>query len=297
MNSVSNRALVNFIIDTAIAGAFVVSAVSGLVFLLPAEWLTLSASSATALGVDYATWRTLHDWTAVIMIAGVALHTGLHWRWLTSMVRRLAGGGRAQARPTGTAPDRRARPAGAAAATPAPLASRASAPQAASAPVRELREGASRRSGARDGLTRHAFLKRAGAVGAAALVGGLVGRSAASSAVSWLDDGSSTSTTSSTTSVAQESVTGLGSAGDSESGAQSSAGTADGDQSAQTVTPAARVTIDAGRCTGCGRCLQACPYGVFATSGSTVAVSDAQACRLCGRCTHVCQARAITLNG
>lgn len=293
MNRVSNRALANFVVDTAIAVAFVVSAVSGLVFLLPAEWLTLSASATTALGVDFATWRTLHDWTAVIMIAGVALHTALHWRWVTSMVRRLAGGGRAQARPAETPPDRLARPAGTAAAPPAPLALRTSAPRAASAPARAFRDGSSRGSGTRDGLTRHAFLKRAGAVGAAALVGGLVGRSAASSAVSWLDDGSSTSSTSSTTSVAQDSATAPGSGG---SGTQGSAATAAGGESAQTVTSAARVTIDAGRCTGCERCLHACPFGVFAASGSAVVVSDAEACRLCGRCTQVCQAGAITLN-
>lgn len=258
MNNVSNRALVNFVVDTAIAVAFVVSAVSGLVFLLPAEWLTRSASSTTALGVEYASWRTLHDWTAVIMIAGVTLHTVLHWRWVTTMLRRLAGGRRAQAAPAG------------AAAVPAPSASRASAAHAASSPAREHLDAAPRGSAVRDGLTRDAFLKRAGAVGAAALVGGLVGRSAAISAVGWLDDGSSTSSASPTTPVTQDST--------------------------QTVSSAARVTIDAGRCTGCGRCLQVCPFGAFAASESAVVVSDAEACRLCGRCTQVCQVGAITLD-
>jgi len=274
MNRVSNRALVNFVVDTAIAAAFVVSAVSGLVFLLPAEWLTLSASSTTALGVDYATWRTLHDWTAVIMIAGVLLHTALHWRWVTTMVRRLARGGRTDRRSAATDFPRSK------AAVPVPLESQADARATAAAPAFEASAGGSRESVERAGLTRHAFLKGAGAVGAAALVGGLIGRSAASAAVSWLGESSSTSGTASTTSASQ-----------------SSAGTTGTGGSAETTTSTARVAIHTGRCTGCGKCLQVCPYGVFTANGSTAVAANADACRLCGHCVQVCPAGAITLSG
>jgi NAD-dependent dihydropyrimidine dehydrogenase PreA subunit len=273
MNRVSNRALVNFAVDAAIAAAFVVSAVSGLVFLLPARWLTLSVSTTTALGVDYATWRTLHDWTAVVMIAGVVLHTALHWRWVTTMIRRLAGSRRTGRRPAATDVPRPK------AAVPVAPASQVHVPAIAAAPAFEASAGRSEPV-ERAGLTRHAFLKGAGTVGVAALVGGLVGRSAASAAVSWLGEGSSTSSTASTTSAAQD-----------------GAGTAGAGESAQTTTSTARVAIDAGRCTGCGKCLQVCPFGVFAASGGGVAVANADACRLCGRCIQVCPAGAITLNG
>jgi NAD-dependent dihydropyrimidine dehydrogenase PreA subunit len=259
MNRVSRRALVNFIVDSAIAAAFLVSAVSGLVFLVPGGWLSLTGSATTALGVSFATWRTVHDWSAVIMIAGVVLHTALHWRWVTTMVRRLAGGGRAQAR-------------SAASATPA-TAGGLAAVSTPAAPVE------------RSSLTRHAFFKRAGAVAAAAVVGGLVGRSVAGA---FLQDGTSTSA-----GVATQTSADDGSLGGTDTDASSGGW---GDQSQQTQTQAARVVVDAGRCTGCGACLQVCPYGVFGTDGSVAVVADADACRLCARCTQACRPGAITLN-
>ncbi len=41
MKKASTRAWINFVVDAAIAVAFVLSAVSGLVFLVPSGWLTL----------------------------------------------------------------------------------------------------------------------------------------------------------------------------------------------------------------------------------------------------------------
>jgi len=314
MSRVSKRALVNFVVDAAIAAAFVVSAVSGLVVLVPASWLAFSGSPTSALGVDYATWRTLHDWTAVIMIAGVALHTALHWKWVTMMVRRLAGGGRAGARPAvapapGRCAPRQTAPAesgrawtpasnhdasAAAAAVVAPdaFAEPGSRGAASRSACREP-EGASLEPAARSTLTRNAFLKGAGAVGAAALVGGLVGRAAAGAAVTWLDDGSATRVGSTTASLEQDSA---GDWGSGSSDAQDSP-SSPGGSGATNTTPSARVTIDAGRCTGCGACLQACPFGVFAAQGGTIVVVDESACRLCGRCTQVCRPGAIALNG
>jgi len=310
MNRISRRALVNFVVDAAIAAAFVVSAVSGLVFLVPAGWLSVpGAAAGSALGVEYATWRTLHDWTALIMIAGVVLHTALHWRWVTTMVRRLTGA-RAQTRPGAIVGRRLPAAAGPSAATLATTAASGptdvTPPPKADEPVREddrSREGFERSSVddaqargpiARESFTRHAFLKGAGAVGAAALVGGLVGRAAAGRAASWLDEGSSTDGASTAASVAQDSAGGWGSGADDGQSSPSSSG--DGG-SAQATTPTARVAIDGGRCTGCGACAQVCPFGVFSAQGGRAVVTDESACRLCGHCVQVCRPAAITLNG
>ncbi len=286
MNRVSKRSLINFIVDAAIAVAFVVSALSGLVFLVPAGWLSFSGASTSALGVEFATWRTVHDWMALIMIAGVVLHAALHWKWVTSMVRRLAGGGRAQARPA-------ASPATGTEWTPAATTPAVSTP-AMSTPAMSTPASS---AGGRRGLTRSAFLKRAGAVGAAALAGGLIGREAAGAAMSWMGDAS----TNDTSATVQDATGAYGSATDGSSEAVTGSST-DGsstwdEQPAQSGASTARVTIDAGRCTGCGDCLRVCPDGVFAASDGQAVVANADACRLCGHCTEVCRATAITLNG
>jgi NAD-dependent dihydropyrimidine dehydrogenase PreA subunit len=81
------------------------------------------------------------------------------------------------------------------------------------------------------------------------------------------------------------------SAGDSSLGGSTA-------QGSTTQQAAVRVAVDGGRCTACGRCLQACPQGVFAfDSGSgTAMAASPDACTLCGRCVQVCPPRAITLN-
>ena len=56
------------------------------------------------------------------------------------------------------------------------------------------------------------------------------------------------------------------------------------------------VVIDAGACTGCGRCVLICPYGVFTMSGGKAVVQNAAACQLCAKCTRRCAPEAITLN-
>ena len=58
-----------------------------------------------------------------------------------------------------------------------------------------------------------------------------------------------------------------------------------------------RVVVDSAACVGCGRCLDVCPYGVFAWNGGKAVAQNPDACRLCGHCLQVCPAGAITLNG
>ena len=88
------KAVVNYWVDMVTGIAFLLCAITGIVRLFP-EVTTISASGAPAiLGVSTALWTTIHDWSGVIMAAGVGLHTVLHLRWLAFMTRKLAGAGR-----------------------------------------------------------------------------------------------------------------------------------------------------------------------------------------------------------
>jgi ferredoxin len=64
----------------------------------------------------------------------------------------------------------------------------------------------------------------------------------------------------------------------------------------QSLVRRTEVVIDAGACTGCGRCVLICPYGVFTMSGGKAIVQNGAACRLCAKCTRRCIPEAITLN-
>jgi hypothetical protein len=80
-----NRAKLNYWLDAAIGVAFLLSAISGLVFLLP---VGLSSGSGI-LGLSYQAWDNLHTWSSLAMITGVLVHLVLHWRWIISMTRRM----------------------------------------------------------------------------------------------------------------------------------------------------------------------------------------------------------------
>ncbi len=79
-----NRNTVNYWIDIGIGCAFVLSALSGLTFLLPA-----GLAGSRVLGLDYATWDQLHTWSSLGLIAGVLIHLALHWKWIVSMTRKM----------------------------------------------------------------------------------------------------------------------------------------------------------------------------------------------------------------
>jgi hypothetical protein len=82
---VVNKAKLNYWLDAAIGVSFLLSAISGLVFLLPIGF----SSDSRILGLSYQAWDDLHTWSSLAMIAGVVLHLVLHWRWIISMTRRM----------------------------------------------------------------------------------------------------------------------------------------------------------------------------------------------------------------
>ena len=76
-----NRTKVNYWIDVVIAFAFVMSALSGIAFLLP-------VTGATVLGVSYLAWTEIHTWGSLAMLAGVLGHLVLHWKWIVAMTKK-----------------------------------------------------------------------------------------------------------------------------------------------------------------------------------------------------------------
>jgi hypothetical protein len=77
------KATMDYWVDLAVGGAFVFSAVSGLVFLLPGD------AATGILGISYQVWNNLHTWSSLALIAGVGAHLALHWKWIVSMTKRM----------------------------------------------------------------------------------------------------------------------------------------------------------------------------------------------------------------
>ena len=76
------RSKLNYWVDVSIGIALVVSAISGLVFLLP-------VGNSGVLGVSYRTWDSVHTLSSLAMIGGATAHLLLHWKWLVTMTKRM----------------------------------------------------------------------------------------------------------------------------------------------------------------------------------------------------------------
>ena len=79
-----NKATTNYWIDMVIGLALVVSAVSGMIFLIPAVM-----ANGSLLGLSVLAWSDLHTVSSLIMIGGVVAHLLLHARWLKTMTKRI----------------------------------------------------------------------------------------------------------------------------------------------------------------------------------------------------------------
>jgi hypothetical protein len=86
------KATLNLVVDAVIGLAFTLSAVIGLVFLIPQNASTVP----TVLGLDLLVWSELHTYASLGMIGGVLLHLALHARWIAGNVRRTLGAAAAE---------------------------------------------------------------------------------------------------------------------------------------------------------------------------------------------------------
>ena len=56
------------------------------------------------------------------------------------------------------------------------------------------------------------------------------------------------------------------------------------------------LSLDGGKCTGCGRCVEVCPHIVFELNEGYALIKDRNLCIDCGACALNCPATAITVN-
>ena len=50
------------------------------------------------------------------------------------------------------------------------------------------------------------------------------------------------------------------------------------------------------KCTGCGRCIEVCPQGVFEMREKRAAITDRDLCMECGACAKNCDFGAVTVD-
>ena len=58
----------------------------------------------------------------------------------------------------------------------------------------------------------------------------------------------------------------------------------------------ATLSLVAEKCTGCGRCAEVCPHGVFAINNRKAQITDKDFCMECGACALNCPAKAIKVS-
>lgn len=89
-----SKCKINYWIDIVIAIGFLLSAVSGIVLFFAGSSGGYQGGRnprylQNILFMARTGWKTLHNWSSLVMIAGVALHLVLHTRWMINMTRLL----------------------------------------------------------------------------------------------------------------------------------------------------------------------------------------------------------------
>lgn len=89
-----NKTKLNYLLDAVIGMAFALSAATGVAFLLMGSGGYQGGRNpnfATALlGLSRGAWSDLHTWASLVMVAGVAVHLVLHWRWIVCVTKQMA---------------------------------------------------------------------------------------------------------------------------------------------------------------------------------------------------------------
>ena len=58
----------------------------------------------------------------------------------------------------------------------------------------------------------------------------------------------------------------------------------------------ATLRLSADKCTGCGKCVEVCPHGVFAIENEKAVIIDKNSCMECGACAQNCPVSAVDVD-
>ncbi len=87
------KARLFYAVDVLIGLAFILSAATGLAFLLMGSGGYHGGRNpefrTALLGLERSAWSDLHTWASVAMIVGVGLHLLLHWKWILHTTVRI----------------------------------------------------------------------------------------------------------------------------------------------------------------------------------------------------------------
>ena len=88
-----NKARLNYMLDAVIGAAFVISAATGMAFLLMGsggyQGGRNPAFRTALLGISREAWSDLHTWASLVMITGVVVHLVLHWKWIVCVTKQM----------------------------------------------------------------------------------------------------------------------------------------------------------------------------------------------------------------
>lgn len=97
--NMSRKTRINWLINISVfIGAFL-ALISGVYFLFfPSGGYQggRNASYGVTILFDRSTWDLLHTWGGIVMIAAVAFHFSIHWKWVAMIGRRVLKGLRGQ---------------------------------------------------------------------------------------------------------------------------------------------------------------------------------------------------------
>ena len=85
-SGLSRGAALNVVVDVTVATSFLLTAISGLYFLI---WPSEGRSLSPAILFNSATWDLIHTWAGIIMISAIVIHFWIHWRWVTNVTSRF----------------------------------------------------------------------------------------------------------------------------------------------------------------------------------------------------------------
>lgn len=95
-----NKGKINYWVDVAIAIGFLLSALSGAVmYFAPSGGYQGGRNSGygrDVLLLAHDTWKSIHNWSSLVMTLGALAHLVLHWSWITCMTKNILKGFKAK---------------------------------------------------------------------------------------------------------------------------------------------------------------------------------------------------------